>query len=269
MRTAGLDIGSRSVELVVVEARSGAVVSAQEVETTPALREDCRRLLAEASYDRLLVTGYGRNLAEIAFDAPSVTEIKAYARGARAVLDECRVVLDIGGQDTKAIALDGEGRVDRFEMNDRCAAGAGRFLEMMASALGCSIEEFGEEGLRGENGIHLSTMCAVFAESEVVGLITRGARRPDIARAVHRAIIRRTVAMLSRVSREGPLVFAGGAARNRCLVLLLEEEIGGRVFVPERPEMLGALGAALLAAEAIPAGPRSDRGRERRRPRLA
>jgi (R)-2-hydroxyacyl-CoA dehydratese activating ATPase len=247
MRVAGLDIGSRSIELVVLDGGSGSIVESIEVETTHAVREECERLLARAAADRLLVTGYGRGLAETAFDAGSVTEIKAYARGAEAVLPGCRTVIDIGGQDTKAIALDGAGRVVRFEMNDRCAAGAGRFLEIMAKALGSTIESFGEEALRGKDGVQLSSMCAVFAESEVVGLMTRGAAREDIARAVHRSILRRTAGMVRRVSPEGPVLFAGGAARNRCLARLLGEDLSEEVIVPDSPQMIGALGAALLA----------------------
>ena len=245
MRAAGLDIGSRTVELVVVE--EGGVVSSQRVDTTPRVEADCERLLAGASYDRLMVTGYGRALAEVKFGADSVTEIKAHARGAHALFPGCRTVLDIGGQDTKVIALDGRGRVLKFEMNDRCAAGAGKFLEMMARALAYDLPGFGAAGLRGADTVRLSSMCAVFAESEVVGLVTRGERPEDIARAVHHSVARRSAAMLQRVSVEPPVVFAGGAARNPCQVRLVEEALGQPVLVAPDPQMAGALGAALLA----------------------
>lgn len=249
MRAAGLDIGSRSVELVVVERDTGEVVSTAQVETTPSVAADCERLLAGVSFDRLIATGYGRGLAEVNFGFPSVTEIKAYARGAQAALPGCRTVLDIGGQDTKVIALDGSGRAQRFEMNDRCAAGAGRFLEMIAGALGYDLCAFGEGALGGTDGVQISAMCAVFAESEVIGLLTRGVRREDIALAVHRVVARRTAAMIERVSQEPPIVFAGGAARNECLRTLIGEEVRHPLFVPSEPQMIGALGAALLAAE--------------------
>ena len=140
MRTAGLDIGSRSIELVVVDA-SGEVLFSRESETTPDMANVCRAMLNETSFDRLTVTGYGRALAEVSFGFPGVTEIRAYARGAHAVFPGCRTVLDIGGQDTKVIAMDGKGRAINFEMNDRCAAGTGRFLEMIASALGYKLQE--------------------------------------------------------------------------------------------------------------------------------
>lgn len=250
VRAAGLDIGSRTVELVVVE--DAKVAASLRVETTPGVEADCERLLAGASYGRLVATGYGRGLAEVKFDAASVTEIRAYARGAEALFPGCRGVVDIGGQDTKAVALAPGGRVLRFEMNDRCAAGAGKFLEMMARSLGYSLDEFGAAALQGAEGLRLSSMCAVFAESEVVGLVTRGASRQDIALAVHQSVIQRSLSMLRRVSVEAPVVFAGGAARNPCLVRLLDEALGGGLLVPEDPQMLGALGAALLAAELGP-----------------
>lgn len=246
-RAAGLDIGSRTAKLVVLE--GGAVVSSVRIETTPSIADDARALLASHRYDRLVVTGYGRGLAEVAFDAPSVTEIKAFARGASALGAGARAILDIGGQDTKAIVTDGAGRPLRFEMNDRCAAGAGRFLEMMAHALGYRTDEFGPAALAGRDGIKLNAMCAVFAESEVVGLMTRGVPRADVARAVHHAIASRAVTMLRRVGVEGPVVFAGGGAKNACLVALVREALGVEVLVPGDSQMVGAHGAALIAAE--------------------
>jgi len=249
MRAAGLDIGSRSTELVVVDNASREALEWHEIETTHQVEADCRRLLAQISFDRLIVTGYGRTLAEVVLDCRTVTEIKAYARGAQALYPACRGVLDIGGQDTKAIVLDGNGRPLRFEMNDRCAAGAGRFLEMMAAALHYRIDEFGSAGQTGQDGVQISSMCAVFSESEVIGLMTRGVKREDIARAVHRTIIGRSLGMLTRIDASPPLMFAGGAARNPCLVSLLSEAMPDRVFVPEHPQMVGALGAALLACE--------------------
>ncbi len=246
---AGLDIGSRTIECVVIDAASGQVLSSERVDTSPNLAADCRRLLEAHPFDRLTVTGYGRWLAEVEFDAPSVTEIKAHARGARALFPACRTVLDVGGQDTKVIALDETGRPRRFEMNDRCAAGAGRFLELMAGALGYEVDAFGAAGQAGRNGVQLSSMCAVFAESEAVGLMTRGVPREDIARAAHHSIVQRTVAMLRRVSVQPPIVFAGGGARNACLVQMLAEALACELLVADDPQMTGALGAALVAAE--------------------
>jgi predicted CoA-substrate-specific enzyme activase len=247
MRTAGLDIGSRSIELVVIESSNGDVLAAQEAETTPDMEAVCRDMIDRVSFDRLIVTGYGRAMAEVSFGYPSVTEIKAYARGAQATVPGCRTVLDIGGQDTKVIALDGAGRAVNFEMNDRCAAGTGRFLEMSAAALRYRLPQFGAGALSGSEGVQISSMCAVFAESEVIGLLSRGARRQDIALAVHRAIASRAGSMVARLGIHPPIVFAGGAARNRCLVKLIGETLQCRLVVPRQPQMLGALGAALIA----------------------
>jgi predicted CoA-substrate-specific enzyme activase len=139
-------------------------------------------------------------------------------------------------------------------MNDRCAAGAGRFLEMMAAALHYGIDEFGPAALAGRDGAQLNSMCAVFAESEVVGMLTRGTAREDIARAVHRAILQRTLAMLHRTGAAAPLVFAGGGARNPCLRALLDGSLPRPVIVPDDPQAVGALGAALLAFERAGSG---------------
>jgi (R)-2-hydroxyacyl-CoA dehydratese activating ATPase len=249
MKTAGLDIGSRSIELVSIDASTGKIISSLEAETTPEVAAVCRNLLDRISFDRLVVTGYGRALAEIAFGFPSITEIKAYARGAQALIPGCRTILDIGGQDTKVISLDGSGRVANFEMNDRCAAGAGRFLEMIAAALKYSLPEFGVEALSGNNSVQISSMCAVFAESEVIGLLTRGIPRKDIALAAHRAIAGRSAGMLTRIGANMPLIFAGGAARNPCLASLIGDILKCEIQVPQQPHMLGALGAALIAAD--------------------
>jgi predicted CoA-substrate-specific enzyme activase len=249
MRTAGLDIGSRSIELVVVDRSDGGVLAAQEAETTPDMERVCREMIGRISFDRLVVTGYGRAMAELSFGFPTVTEIKACARGAHASVPGCRTVLDIGGQDIKAIALDGAGRAVNFEMNDRCAAGTGRFLEMTAAALRYRLPQFGSGALSGSDGVKISSMCAVFAESEIVGLLSRGAKRQDIALAVHRAIASRAVSMAARLGIHPPVVLAGGAARNRCLAKLIGEALKCRLVVPRQPQMLGALGAALIAGD--------------------
>jgi (R)-2-hydroxyacyl-CoA dehydratese activating ATPase len=249
LRAAGLDIGSRSIELVVVDGATGNILSSREAQTTPDLAAVCRDMLASVSFDRITATGYGRTLAEVSFGLQSVTEIKAYARGAHAVFPGCRTVLDIGGQDTKVIALDVSGRVTNFEMNDRCAAGTGRFLEMVAAALGYSLSELGAGALSGKTGVQISSMCAVFAESEIIGLLTKGLCREDIALAVHRTIISRTSSMLARVGAITPIVFAGGGARNQCLVRMIEDTLKSEPLVPAQPQMLGALGAALVAAD--------------------
>ena len=173
MRFAGIDIGSRTIELVVVD-EAGQIKASFQADTGFDPMTEAKKMVNGASFDRIMATGYGRNLFEIAFDAPTVTEIKAHATGARAFFPDTRAVLDIGGQDSKAISLFDNGKVKKFEMNDRCAAGTGKFLEIMAKTLGYDIEEFGREALLAENDLNISSMCTVFAESEVTSLIAKG-----------------------------------------------------------------------------------------------
>ncbi|MFZ1201564.1 MAG: acyl-CoA dehydratase activase, partial [Desulfobacterales bacterium] len=133
--------------------------------------------------------------------------------------------------------------------NDRCAAGTGKFLEIMAKTLGYNIEEFGREAQLAENDLNISSMCTVFAESEVTSLIAKGNNRREIARGLHASVIRRAAAMINRVSSEGDIVFTGGVAKNPCMVAFLAEKLGRQVLIPENPQFIGALGAALLAAD--------------------
>jgi predicted CoA-substrate-specific enzyme activase len=248
MYFAGIDIGSRTIEAVVVDA-SGKMISSLQDDTGFDPMAQAERLIDGLAYDRIMATGYGRNLFEISFDASTVTEIKAHATGARAFFPAARAVLDIGGQDSKAIALFDSGKVKKFEMNDRCAAGTGKFLEIMARTLGFDIEAFGREALLTDKDVNISSMCTVFAESEVTSLIAKGQDRREIARGLHSSVIRRAAGMINRVSSDGDIVFTGGVAKNPCMKTLLEEKLGRSVLVPEDPQLIGALGAALLAAQ--------------------
>ncbi|WP_373501004.1 acyl-CoA dehydratase activase [Desulfococcus sp.] len=248
MRYAGIDIGSRTIELVVVDA-AGGIVESFQADTGFDPMADTHRLMDGVAYEAIMATGYGRNLFEISFEAPTVTEIKAHARGARRLFPEAQTVLDIGGQDSKAISLLPDGRVRKFEMNDRCAAGTGKFLEIMARTLGFSIDDFGREALLAEQDLNISSMCTVFAESEVTSLIARGQSRREIARGLHVSVIRRAAGMINRVSQAGDIVFTGGVAKNPCMRALLAETLGRNILTPEDPQLVGALGAALLAGE--------------------
>ena len=175
MRCAGIDIGSRTIEVAVVE--DGRVVETRQGDSGFDPLKEALKLLYGAKHDRIMATGYGRHLLEVALDARTVTEIKAYAVDASFLFPQVRTILDIGGQDSKAIALNESGRVMKFEMNDRCAAGTGKFLEIMARALGFTIDEFGTEALKAQKDLQISSMCTVFAESEVTSLVARGEDR--------------------------------------------------------------------------------------------
>ena len=245
MRQAGIDIGSRSIELVVLE--NGRVVTSRQAISGHNPVERVKELLTDITFDSMMATGYGRGIVEVAFDFPTITEIKAYGTGAAALYPGIRGVLDIGGQDTKVITLDGKGKVLKFEMNDKCAAGTGKFLEMMESTLGYEKNTMGAMAMNGKKGVEINSMCAVFAESEVTSLMAKGCDRADIALAIHQSICRRAIGMIRRQNIGFPLMFAGGVANNSCMVHLLREALGEEVIVPETPHFVGAYGAALLA----------------------
>ena len=249
MRIAGIDIGSRTIECVVLE--NSTIVFHRQTATTFNPLAQIHEILASTSYDQIMATGYGRNLFELSYDAQTVTEIKAYGRGARQLFPTATTILDIGGQDSKCIVLGDNGKVLKFEMNDRCAAGTGKFLEVMAEALQYSLDEFGQEALQATKALTINAMCTVFAESEVTSLITRGEQRRDIARGLHQAVARRAQGMIQRLATTGDIVFAGGVARNSCIRHILATELNRPILVPEDPQMIGALGAALLLADHV------------------
>lgn len=244
IEVAGLDIGSRSIELIV--RRGGETIAARRLPTTFDPAAQLRVLFPDGPPERLAVTGYGRDLVRARHPAAqSITEIKAHALGAASLFPQARTLLDIGGQDTKAVSLLPGGKVGRFEMNDRCAAGTGKFLEYTATAFGIPVEDFGRLALDGDNPPEIGSMCTVFAESEATSLMARGVSPANIALGLHRAIVSRTLSMLTRVGLAAPLVFVGGVARNPCVVRLLAETLGIELLVPEEPDLTGALGAAL------------------------
>ncbi len=243
-RFGGLDIGSRTVALV--ELKNGSYDYWIE-ETSHSPLKVAERLVKGKSFAYLVATGYGRHLVRARFAQEVITEIKAYAIGACHLYPEVRTILDIGGQDTKVIVLNEGGKVADFQMNEKCSAGTGKFLEVMAKALGYSLEEFGKEALKAKKKVKVSSMCTVFAESEVVSLLHEGEERESIAYAVHASIAERAVGMLKRVGVVEPLLFAGGVAKNPCLVKILQEKLKKEVIVPEEPQIVGALGAAIYS----------------------
>ena len=247
MRVAGIDIGSRSIELVVIE--KGRVVEKRKADTGFDPMAVAKILIRDVHFESIVATGYGRNLFEIAFEGQTVTEIKAHARGAHYHFPDADTILDIGGQDSKVIRTNGAGKVIKFEMNDRCAAGTGKFLEIMARSLGFSIEDFGPEAMKAEQELPINSMCTVFAESEVTSLLARGQDRREIARGLHSSVVRRAMSMLKRLSDQGPVVFTGGVANNPCMIRFLEDLTERQIRIPDEPHMTGALGAALIAEE--------------------
>ncbi len=252
---AGIDIGSLSTDVVLLDGR-GRVAASAVVATGASTRKACAEALGRALADAgatepdiafAVATGYGRESA-----APAglrVTEITCHARGARHLFPGARTVLDIGGQDSKVIRVSPDGKVADFAMNDKCAAGTGRFLEVMARALEMDLEEMGPRSLRSTKALAVSSMCTVFAESEVISLIASGAAPEDIARGIHAAVADRVAALAERVGVEPPVVMTGGVAKNPGARKALEDRFGLSLLVPAEPQTAGALGAALIALE--------------------
>ncbi|MFZ5796985.1 MAG: acyl-CoA dehydratase activase [Thermodesulfobacteriota bacterium] len=243
----GIDLGSRTIKVAALE--NGRLVDRQLSESGFDPHDQALKMIGRYTPARVVATGYGRHLALKHFADEVITEIKAHALGARFHFPECTTVVDIGGQDSKVISLGANGSVINFQMNDKCAAGTGKFLEIMAASLGFRLDEFGPAALQSEHEVAINSMCTVFAESEVISLKNHGAPPQDIARGVHLSVVNRIVAMLSRVGYGEAIVFSGGVARNPCIVGMLRERLDNvRVDSPPAPDIVGALGAALHAA---------------------
>ncbi len=250
MICAGLDIGSRTVKLVAMRDEKVVFSAVEDSGLDPISK--ALDLVGRVGPDVLVVTGYGRtSFLEVYSSSPvkRVTEIKAHAVGAKHIFHDCGTVIDIGGQDSKAISLDGDGRILDFRMNDRCAAGTGGFLEVMAGALGLSVGDMGSVEVIHTPSIRINSMCTVFAESEVISLLSKRVPVEEVVLAVHYAMAKRVVSLVKKVGVRKRVVFTGGVARNRCLRAFLERSLGILVSVPERPELVGALGAAILTEE--------------------
>ncbi len=213
-----------------------------------ALRQACRQAGVEvSSLSKIVATGYGRVNLEAADE--QITEITCHGRGAKKLFPEASTVIDIGGQDSKVIRLDNSGMVIDFEMNNKCAAGTGRFLEVMAEALEVELEELADRSKRAEDEVNVSNMCAVFAESEVVSRVAEGHGKNAIIKGIHRSIASRAASMVERVGLSEPVIMTGGVAKNAGVVNCLEDELNCSIKIPEEPQIAGALGAALLAVE--------------------
>ena len=243
MRVIGLDIGSRTVKRVTVE--DGELTDYLVVPNNHDPLTVCDELLSGQQADRVVATGYGRHLYAERRQAATLTEIRAVALGARRVCPHARTLLDIGGQDTKVISLDAGGAVAKFEMNDRCAAGTGRFLEVMATALSYPMADFVQASREATSSQSINAMCTVFAESEVISATARGVDRAELARGLHESVVRRSVAMLRRLPLEEEIVFCGGGALNACLHELIASALKRKVHLPPAPQIVAALGAAL------------------------
>jgi len=253
MRTAGIDIGSITTKAAIVE--DGGILGTKIIFTgynaEAAGVKVYEDLLSEFGLDtssvaKIVSTGYGRN--SVKFADKTFTEIMAHAAGAYLLNPKIRTIIDIGGQDSKAIALDEKGKVRNFVMNDKCAAGTGRFLEVMARALEVNLDEFGAMSLQSKLPSKISSLCTVFAESEVISLIARGEKRQDIIAGIHESIAARVSSMIARVGVAEPVMITGGVARNAGVVDALERKLGVKIAVSSYAQVNGAIGAAVLAS---------------------
>jgi len=251
----GIDFGSTTAKTVILDVKGRIVASC--VGNMGAVSDDGVKAsvkgaleqagLTQEDIGRTVSTGYGRRMLEIA--DKNYTEITCHARGAVAMMPDARLVIDIGGQDSKVISVDSNGLVAQFAMNDRCAAGTGKFLEVLARAMQIELKDMGEIALQAKQKLKISSMCATFAETEVISLLAEGNDKPDVLGAVHTAIASRTVGLVSRVGKRGPVVMTGGVAKNVAAVKHIEELLGMPIHLPPDPQIAGALGAALLALD--------------------
>jgi benzoyl-CoA reductase subunit D len=254
MITAGIDIGAKTVKVVLAKDKEilAKSIAPAGIDTTAASEKALSDALSTAGLEReaienFLATGTGRK--DCPFTDKEVTEVGAAAKGARKVLESCRTVIDVGAEEGRSIRLNEQGKVLDFAFNEKCAAGAGAFAEAMARALETTVEELGPLALTSEKAVPMNAQCAVFAESEVVTLIHSKTPRQDIARAVLDAIASRIISMVRKVGFEKDVAVIGGVALNPGFIDAMNRGLEMQVHVPEDPEYIGALGAALLADE--------------------
>jgi len=254
MVTAGIDIGSITTKAAIMEdgVLVGTAIDFTGYNASEAGDRVFASLLEKAGktmkdVDFIISTGYGRNTA--AFARKSVTEISCHGAGARYLNPAVRGVIDIGGQDSKVIVLDETGRVRDFAMNDKCAAGTGRFLEVMARALHSDLDNFGTLSLRAGSPAKISSVCTVFAESEIISLIAKGEARENIIAGIHESVAARISAMVKRTGMVPPVMMTGGVAKNTGVVRAIEARTGWAISVSEHTQLNGAIGAAFLATK--------------------
>ncbi|MGI0132467.1 MAG: acyl-CoA dehydratase activase [Thermoplasmata archaeon] len=253
---AGVDIGSTTAKCALLE--DGRVVGKSLNPVGVELVKDAERALELALEDAgrprreiAVVTGTGYGRFKVTFGQFTVTEIGCHAKGAHHLFPATRVVLDIGGQDTKAIKVDARGEVVDFAMNDKCAAGTGRFLDVCAGALGYDVSEIGPLSFGSRHPVRVTNTCTVFAESEVSSYVARGKDTRDIVAGLYGGIVSRSLSLLQRVGVEPEVTFTGGVSRNEGMVRTLEQRMNLRVNVSPLSQFMGAIGAALYGLDRI------------------
>jgi len=256
MITAGCDIGSLTAKVVIM--MDDAIVASEVIRRKRSPDESAMEVMDIAlsksnislkDIDYCVATGYGKE--HVAFAQNSESEISCHGKGAVWHEPNAKMIIDIGGQDAKAIKLDEKGNVTRYVYNDKCASGTGRFLEIIAKALDLDLEELGEFSEQSKNDLTLSSQCVVFAETEIISMVNEGREIPDIIKALHRAVANRVASLAKSIEVDGDVIMAGGVAKNKGMFEALKFALGGRLTSMEDPQKNGALGAALIAAEKL------------------
>ncbi len=247
----GIDSGSTSTELTAID-KNGEIVKNIMVRTGANAQNSAKNALEKSGIDKndisyIVATGYGRKNIDFADD--DVTEITCHAKGAKHLYNNATMIVDIGGQDSKIISLDKDGKVSGFVMNDKCAAGTGRFLENMAKVLELDMDKMASIGLDYKKDLTISSMCTVFAESEVVSLIAENNSVADIVHGLSKSVAVKVKSMATSVKDKSHIMMTGGVAKNFCVVSELEKQFNEKIFIPKHPEFCGSLGAALIAKE--------------------
>ncbi len=255
MLVAGVDVGSTQTKAIILNenaeivargiTNTGANVVKAAEKAFNAARQSARLEEWEIAYT--VGTGYGRY--KVPFGDTQITEISCHARGANFLFPKTRTILDIGGQDTKGIRINEKGEVVDFCMNDKCAAGTGRFLAAAAEVMGISLDELGEVALRSNNPLRITNVCTVFVETEIMNHLSKGKKGEDILAGVHQSIAGRSVSLMRRVGLEQEITFTGGVSRNKGMIAALQEKLGCPINVSDDSPFIGALGAALFALD--------------------
>ncbi len=254
MYFAGVDIGSTMTKVVILD-RGGRILTAIKGPTGPEHRQLANEVMKMAldeaglqldDISYIVATGYGR--FNVPFADRHLTELSCHAKGVYSLFPNVRTAIDIGGQDAKCMKIS-NGRLTDFAMNDKCAAGTGRFLEVIATTLGINLDDLGDISLKSTRKVQISNFCTIFAQQEVVSRLSEGEKLEDIIAGLHDALASRVAALVRRLKVEPDVVLTGGVAKNIGMVKAMKENLGCELFVPQDPLITGALGAAILAKE--------------------
>jgi len=250
---AGIDIGSTMTKAVIL---GDGVIASVIGPTGPEQRRLANKVMEEAlrkaglpfaAMTYIVSTGYGR--INVPFADKQVTEISCHAKGVSSLFPQARTIVDIGGQDSKAITVDHNGRVTNFIMNDKCAAGSGRFIEVIADTIGLRLEQMGDLSIQSTHPAQISNICTIWAQQEVASRLAEGVPLPDLIAGVHRSLADRVARMVKRLKLQKEVILTGGGGKNKGLVKALSEQLDCEILVPPEPLITGALGAALLGRE--------------------